>query len=190
MSINVAMWTLFLSLYASRITPFSLLTLSPIAMLRGIYFIELSKMRGENWKGLWQRPCRAKGKLKLAPRRWLQSRKLHPKRFQKRCMAVCGIPPTPESTRQRGKSSRPTKTQRSHCRQCSFYNLVHKFILCHKRRKFRMQRMEKLETIPASSIIEFGLLVVPFLFVSILSGFTTFCPYSWPHRIWSGLSFG
>ena len=37
---------------------------------------------------LWQQPCRAKGKLGLAPRRWLQNRKLHPKRFPKRFMAV------------------------------------------------------------------------------------------------------
>ena len=43
----------------------------------------LSKLRGENWKDLWQQPCRAKGKLGLAPRRWLQMRNLHPKRFPK-----------------------------------------------------------------------------------------------------------
>ena len=36
-----------------------------------------SKMRGENWNDLWQQPCRAIEKLGLAPRRWLQSRKLH-----------------------------------------------------------------------------------------------------------------
>ena len=49
---------------------------------------KLSQMLGENWKDLWQRPCRAKGKLKQAPRRWLQSRKWHSKRFPKRCVAV------------------------------------------------------------------------------------------------------
>ena len=43
----------------------------------------LWKMRGEIWKDLWQQPCRAKGKLGLAPRRWLPTRKLHPKRCPK-----------------------------------------------------------------------------------------------------------
>ena len=43
-----------------------------------------SKLRGEIWKGLWQQPCRVKGRLKEAPRRRLQSRKLHPKRFPNR----------------------------------------------------------------------------------------------------------
>ena len=42
---------------------------------------KLSKTRGEKWKDLWLQPCRAKGKLGLAPRRWLRSRKLHPKKF-------------------------------------------------------------------------------------------------------------
>ena len=45
------------------------------------------RLRGENLKDPWQRPCRAKVKLKLAPRRWLQGRILHPKRFRKRFTA-------------------------------------------------------------------------------------------------------
>ena len=42
-----------------------------------------------------------KGKFGLAPRWWLQSRKMHPKRFQKLFMVLQG---NPESTRQRAES--------------------------------------------------------------------------------------
>ena len=38
------------------------------------------KMRRENWKDLWLQPCRAKDNR--ASRKWLQSRKLHPKRWR------------------------------------------------------------------------------------------------------------
>ena len=38
----------------------------------------------------------------------------------------------------------------------------------------------------SSSIVGFGLLVFPFLFFSILSGFTNFGPLVWPYMIWSG----
>ena len=41
------------------------------------------KSEEKNGKDLWQQPCRAKGKLGLAPRRWLQRMKLHTKRFPK-----------------------------------------------------------------------------------------------------------
>ena len=60
---------------------------------------KLSKMQGGNSKDLWQQPCRAKGKLGPAPRRWLQRRKLHPKRFQKTVYG-CKVE-SHDSTRQR-----------------------------------------------------------------------------------------
>ena len=61
--------------------------------LKGIYFIDpddeecignSQNTRGEDWKELWHQQCLAKGKLKQAPRKWLQSMKLHPKRFTKK----------------------------------------------------------------------------------------------------------
>ena len=69
--------------------------LENVRRLREIYFVhpddqdfkETLKKRGDNWKDLWQRPCRAKGKLKLAPRRWLQSREIA---SQKIPQTICG----------------------------------------------------------------------------------------------------
>ena len=94
---------------------------------------KLSKKREENWKDPWQQPCRAKGTLKLAPQRWLQSRKLHPERFPKRFLVV--IVGAHESTRQRVKPSQFffDKKNEDHIAGegfCSMthYNLVHKFI--------------------------------------------------------------
>ena len=52
-------------------------------------------------------------------------------------------------------------------------------------------RINRVNSSQSSSIAEFGLLVFPFLFVSI-SDFTYFRPYLWSHVIWSGrrLNFG
>ena len=66
---------------------------------RGIYWLilmtkitkKLSKLRGENWKELWHQLCLAKGKLQLAPRKWLQSMKLHPQRFQNDLWLLSGV---------------------------------------------------------------------------------------------------
>ena len=71
-----------------------------------------------------------KESFKLAPRRWLQSRTLQPKRFQKRfhgCAVECH-----ESTRQRVESSLLTQHE-DHiagkgCTSMTQHNLVHKFI--------------------------------------------------------------
>ena len=38
----------------------------------------------------------------------------------------------------------------------------------------------------SSSIVEIWFFFCPFLFFSILSGFTNYRPYFWPHMIWSG----
>ena len=46
-----------------------------------------SIMRGENWNDLWHQPCLVK-ELRMASRKWLHNRRLHPRRLQKRCMVV------------------------------------------------------------------------------------------------------
>ena len=46
-----------------------------------------SKMHGENWRDLWQQPCRAKEKIGPATRKWLRG-KLRPERSQKLFMVV------------------------------------------------------------------------------------------------------
>ena len=46
--------------------------------------------------------------------------------------------------------------------------------------------IDKVNSSQSSSIVEFWLLVCPFLFFSILSGFPNFRPYFWPYMIWSG----
>ena len=65
--------------------------------LRGIYFIDLDDQDYKEplkiamkkiGKTHGQQPCRARGKFIQAPRRWLQSRIMHPKRFPKRDMVV------------------------------------------------------------------------------------------------------
>ena len=76
----------------------------------------------KNWKGLWQPSCRARGRLKLASRKWLQSRKLH---FRKNPKVIH------ESTGQRVESCVPTKHE-GHIAgkvftSMSHYNLVHNF---------------------------------------------------------------
>ena len=47
-------------------------------------------------------------------------------------------------------------------------------------------RINEVNSSQSSSIVEFWLLVSPFLFFSILNGFTNFGPYFWPYMIWSG----
>ena len=47
-------------------------------------------------------------------------------------------------------------------------------------------RIDEVNSSQSSSIVEFWLLIFPWLFFSILSGFTNFRPYFWPHVIWSG----
>ena len=47
-------------------------------------------------------------------------------------------------------------------------------------------RINEVISSQSSSIVELLLLVFPFLFLSILSGFTNFGPYFWPYMIWSG----
>ena len=48
-------------------------------------------------------------------------------------------------------------------------------------------RINKVDASRSSSMIEFGLLVCPFLFfLSLLNGFPNFGPYFRPHIIWSG----
>ena len=133
--------------------------------LRGIYFLlpddqhnkETLKMRGEYSKDLWQQPCRAKGKLGPAPRKWLQSKKFRPRRFQ---TMICGCTVEPhESTRQRQESSSCTEHEErlagtgynsmTHC------NLVHKFIAMPQALKIPDgkaavdKEWKKLETIPS-----------------------------------------
>ena len=53
-------------------------------------FKKFSITQGENWKDLWQQPCRAKRKLGLATREVLL-RKLHIRRFQNSVRLYCGI---------------------------------------------------------------------------------------------------
>ena len=47
-------------------------------------------------------------------------------------------------------------------------------------------RNHKVNFSQSSSIVEFWLLVFPFLFFSTLSGFSNLGPYFWPYMIWSG----
>ena len=47
-------------------------------------------------------------------------------------------------------------------------------------------RLNKVNSSQTSGIVEFCLLVCPFLFFSILSGFNNFCAYFWSYMIWSG----
>ena len=81
---------------------------------------KLSKMREENWKDPWHPPCRAKGKLKRAPRRWMKSRTLHPRRFPRRFMAVQRNLMNPQGKEWNLFSTH--KTQRSHCRQRIYFD--------------------------------------------------------------------
>ena len=78
-----------------------------VRRLKGIYFVDpddqVFKETVKKARRKLERPMAAtvpcKRKLDLAPRRWLQSRKLHPNRFQKRFMTV--QVESHESTRQR-----------------------------------------------------------------------------------------
>ena len=85
--------------------------------LRGIYFIDPDdeeykeiltpkKTRGENWKDLWHQSCRVKEYL-TAARRWLRSRKMHPRRIPEQCTVEAH-----ESTGQRVEPSLPKKQRR------------------------------------------------------------------------------
>ena len=119
--------------------------------LKGIYFMdpddqdckETTQMRWEEWRDLWHQPCLAKGKLKLASRKWLQSRKLHqiPK-------TICGcVVEFHESTGQRVESSVPAKTWRSHCGQKDLLRWriaiwCSSLFRCHQRGRFRMQKQQ------------------------------------------------
>ena len=109
----------------------------------------------ENWKGLWQPPCRARGRLKLASRKWLQSRKLH---FKKNPKMIHGcIVESHESTGQRVESSVPTKHE-GHIAgkvftSMSHLNLVHNFSYAssneHSGSRGCRKGWKKLVTIPA-----------------------------------------
>ena len=81
---------------------------------------ELSKIWGVSWKDPWQGPCHAKGKLKQAPRRWMQSTKLHSMRFQKTTYG-CKV----ESWTHRSKSGIIYETSRSKCMQRVCYDDTH-----------------------------------------------------------------
>ena len=50
---------------------------------------------------------------------------------------------------------------------------------------FMVIQINEVDSSPSSSIVEFWLLVCPFLFFSILSGFPNFGPYFRPYMIWS-----
>ena len=64
--------------------------------VRAIYFIDPDdqdykdtlKREEKIWRDLWHKLCLAKGKFKRASRKWLQSRKLHLQRFQRRFLVV------------------------------------------------------------------------------------------------------
>ena len=134
--------------------------------LRGIYFIDpddqdyketLKKIRGENWKDLWQQPCRARGWFVLAPRRWLQCRKLHPNRTPKRFMVEKWNPMNPQGNEWKLLSLKIMKTTFAGkgFTSMTHYNLVHKFILMPQATKIADAKSaldkewKKLETSPA-----------------------------------------
>ena len=101
-------------------------------------------MRGETWKDQWQPPCRARGKLKLAPRRWLQSRRLHPKRFSKRCMVVKWNLMNPHGNAWKLLHLRNMKIalQAKGLLRCLSTIWHTSSSHCHKQWRFRMQRLQ------------------------------------------------
>ena len=101
------------------------------------------KMRGENWKGPWTRPCRAKRRFILAPGNW-ERNWMHLTRFQKQSMVVSWNLMNPQGNEWNlpyVKDTKMTLQAKVSLRWSStiwFTNLSP----CHKRWKFRMQKQQ------------------------------------------------
>ena len=91
-------------------------------------YTEILKM-WKNWIDVWHQLCRVKDYL-IASRRWLRSRKLHPRRPPKQCRVVLWNLMNPRGNEWNllSPKNREDHTAGRGCTSMSHYNLVHKFI--------------------------------------------------------------